>query len=302
MDKTSIEQLAAIKEYLKQTNRFESKSVTQIRQEMAETAANLPSHSDVRVEPAFTGSIHGEWILPIQPVPPRDEVILYFHGGGFIAGTCEFYRDLATRIAKASGTKVLLLEYRLAPEYPYPAANEDCIEAYQWLLANGYSASDIVLGGDSVGASLALMTLISLRVEGRELPAGAFLISPHTDLVHLDGESYQSRALLDPTGSLEGNKRILDVYIDTQSEPAAILSPLRMDLQGLPELFVQVGDHEVLLSDSTRLAERAKASGVHVNLEIWEKMWSCFHFLAYMLPEAEQAIVNIGKFVRMKLE
>jgi acetyl esterase/lipase len=269
---------------------------------MIEAAVNLPSHSDVTVERVGFGTLSGEWIIPMESAPPDDKVILYFHGGGFIAGTCEFYRDLATRIAKASGTKVLIVEYRLAPEYPYPAANEDCIGAYRWLLANGYSSSDIVLGGDSVGASLALMTLISLRDEGKELPAGAFLISPHTDLVHLDGESYQSRALLDPTGSLEGNKRILDAYVGIQSEPAPILSPLRMDLQGLPELFVQVSDHEVLLSDSTRLAERAKAAGVHVELEIWDNMWSVFHFLAYMLPEAEQAIMHIGKFVRTKLD
>lgn len=302
MEKTSIEQLAMIKNYLNQTNRFESRSVKQIRQEMAETAASLPSHSDVKVEQAIIGSMRGEWIIPMQPVPSQHEVILYFHGGGFIAGNCEFYRDLATRIAKASGTKILTIEYRLAPEYPYPAANEDCIEAYQWLLANGYSSNDIVFGGDSVGASLALMTLISLRNEGRELPAGAFLISPHTDLVHLDGESYQSRALLDPTGSLEGSKRILNAYLGTCSELDPILSSLRMDLQGLPELLVQVGDHEVLLSDSTRLTERAKAAGVQVELEIWENMWSVFHFLAYMLPEAQQAITKIGKFVRRKLD
>jgi acetyl esterase/lipase len=302
MDKTSIEQLAAIKDYLKQTNHFESKSVAQIRQEMIEAAANLPSHPDVTVERVGIGTLSGEWIIPVESTPHDNKVILYFHGGGFIAGTCEFYRDLATRIAKASNTKVLIMEYRLAPECPYPAANEDCIAAYQWLLANGYYARDIVLGGDSVGASLALMTLISLRDEGRELPAGAFLISPHTDLVHLDGESYQSRALLDPTGSLEGNKRILDAYLGTHTEPAPILSPLRMNLLGLPELFVQVGDHEVLLSDSTRLAERAKAAGVHVELEIWDNMWSVFHFLAYMLPEAEQAIMHIGKFVRAKLD
>lgn len=296
------EQLVAIKDYLKQTNRFESNSVEQIRQEMVEAAAKLPSHTDVTFERVRIGSSSGEWIIPMESVPPDDKVILYFHGGGFISGTCEFYRDLAARIAKASGMKVLIIEYRLAPEFLYPAANEDCLGAYRWLLANGYSANDIVFGGDSVGASLALMTLLTLRDEGRELPAGAFLISPHTDLVHLDGESYQSRAELDPTGSLEGNKRILDAYVGPRTEWASILSPLRMSLQGLPDLLVQVGDHEVLLSDSTRLAERARLAGVHVELEIWEKMWSVFHFLAYMLPEAEQAIANIGKFVRAKLD
>ncbi|MEK4349948.1 alpha/beta hydrolase [Paenibacillus sp. FSL R5-0744] len=302
MEKTSIEQLAAIKDYLKQNNRFESKSVEHIRQEMVEAAANMSSHTDVTVERVRVGPLSGEWIIPVEAAPPDDKVILYFHGGGFVSGTCEFYRDLAARIAKASGMKVLIIEYRLAPEYIYPAANEDCIGAYRWLLANGYSASDIVFGGDSVGASLALMTLITLRDEGSELPAGAFFISPHTDLVHLDGESYQSRAELDPTGSLEGNKRILEAYVGTRTEWASILSPLRMNLQGLPDLLVQVGNHEVLLSDSTRLAERASGSGVHVELEIWDNMWSVFHFLAYMLPEAEQAISKIGKFARAKLD
>ena len=302
METTSLEQLAAIKNYLKQTSLYEDKSVNEIRKGMAATAANMHSHSDVLVEQVMIGALHGEWIAPVLPIPPQDKAILYFHGGGFASGTCEFYRDLATRIAKASGTKVLTLEYRLAPENSYPAANEDCISAYQWMLANGYPANNIVLGGDSVGASLALMTLITLRDEGEELPACAFLLSPHTDLVHLDGESYQSRAELDPTGSLEGNKRILEWYLGSQTEEVPILSPLRMNLQGLPDLFIQVGDHEVLLNDSTRFAERAQAAGVNVELEIWEDMWSVFHFLAYMLPEAQQAIANIGEFVRAKLE
>lgn len=303
MEKTSIEKLVEIKGYLKQNNRFESKSVEQIRQEMAITAANLPSHSDVIVERVRIGHLYGEWNIPVEPVPDPNKVILYYHGGGFISGTCEFYRDLSARLAKASGTKVLIIEYRLAPEYPYPAANEDCMSAYMWLLTNGYSADNILLGGDSVGASLALMTLITLKDEGGKLPAGAFLISPHTDLVHLDGESYRSRATLDPTGSLAGNLRILDAYLGNSSEvEVPILSPLRMTMQGLPDLFIQVGDHEVLLSDSTRLAERGRTAGVNVELETWDNMWSVFHFLAYMMPEAQQAITNIGNFVRKKLD
>lgn len=174
MEKSSTEQLAAIKDYLRQSNRLDSKSIGQIRQEMAATAANMPIPTDVIVERVMIGPVSGEWIIPVKSAPPADEVILYFHGGGFISGTCEFYRDLVTRIAKASGTKILAIEYRLAPEFTYPAANEDCIDAYLWLLANGYSAGNVVLGGDSVGASLALMTLITLRDAGVELPAGAF--------------------------------------------------------------------------------------------------------------------------------
>lgn len=213
MEKTSIEQLEAIKDYLRQTNQLESRSVEQIRQYMAEMAANRPSPPDVTVDSVKIGSLDAEWVIPIYLALSHDnKAILYFHGGGFVSGTCEFYRDLVGRIALASGTRVLMIDYRLAPEYLYPAANEDCMNAYQWLLTEGYPASNIVFGGDSVGASLALMTLITLRDKALTLPAGAFLISPHTDLVHLDGESYQSRAELDPTGSLAGNRRIL-MYI-----------------------------------------------------------------------------------------
>ncbi|MEC0089675.1 alpha/beta hydrolase [Paenibacillus macquariensis] len=256
------------------------------------------------VEKVAVGHLKGEWVSTEDNKPETaKEVILYFHGGGFIAGSCETYRDLAARISKSSGVKVLTLEYRLAPEYPFPAANEDCLSAYHWLLANGYAPHNIILGGDSVGGSLALMTLLSLREANEVLPAGAFLITPHTDLVHLDGESYHSRAELDPTGSRQINLRILNDYLGNVSQEAPLLlSPLRMDLRGLPPLLIQVGDHEVLLSDATRFADLAKAAGVEVSLEVWEKMWSVFHFLAYMLPEAQHAITNISHFVITRLK
>jgi monoterpene epsilon-lactone hydrolase len=304
MEKTDVEQIATIKGYLKQSNNYENKTVEQIRQEMAESAARFPKLPGTAVEKIAIGHLRGEWVSVADHNPEIEEqTILYFHGGGFIAGTSEFYRDLAARISKSSGVKVLMVEYRLAPEYPYPAANEDCLSAYRWLLENGYSARNIVFGGDSVGGSLVLMTLLSLRDAGEELPVGAFLLSPHTDLVHLDGESYSNRAELDPTGSLQSNKRILSAYLGNWSEEEpTLLSPLRMDLKGLPSVHIQVGDHEVLLSDATRFADRARAAGVEVTLEVWENMWSVFQFFAYMLPEAQQAIMNIGQYVRTRLK
>lgn len=165
------------------------------------------------------------------------------------------------------------------------------------MLAEGYSPDDIILGGDSVGATLALMTLISVRDAGEKMPAGAFLLSPHSDLVHLDGYSYDSLADSDPTGSREGNQRILEDYLGgSNGEKPAILSPLRLYLHGLPHLYIQVGDQEVLLSDAERLADRARADGVEVTLEVWENMWSVFQFMAALLPEAQQAIMNIGNY------
>ncbi len=303
MQKTHVEQLTEIKNYLRQTSNYDGKAVEQIRQDMAEAATTLPQLADVMVEKVAVGHLKGEWIsTEDNNLETAKQVILYFHGGGFIAGTCETYRDLAARISKSSGMKVLTLEYRLAPEYPYPAANEDCLSSYHWLLESGYASHNIILSGDSVGGSLALMTLLSLRDANEVLPAGAFLISPHTDLVHLDGQSYQSRAELDPTGSMQSNQRILSAYLgDVSTEVPLILSPLRMDLRGLPPLLIQVGDHEVLLSDATRFADLARDAGVEVTLEVWDNMWSVFHFLAYMLPEAQHAITNIGQFVRTTL-
>ncbi|GGG76823.1 hydrolase [Paenibacillus radicis (ex Gao et al. 2016)] len=300
MNKTSKEQLAAIKQYLKQNNRFENKTVSEIRQQMAASAAQIPHPDHVTIRKEKIGELIAEWIIP-ENLSSNEEkqAIIYYHGGGFIAGTCEAYRDLGARIATAGGIKVLIVEYRLAPEHLYPAANEDCLSTYRRLIEDGYKPSNLILGGDSVGASLALMTLLSLRDNSEEMPAGAFLLSPHSDLVHLDGESYRTRAELDPTGSLEANTALLDAYLGGHShKPIPLLSPLRMDLSGLPPLLIQAGNDEVLLSDAIRLADRARAVDVTVELEIWEDMWSVFQLLAYMLPEAQQAIHNIGRFVR----
>ncbi|MNH92106.1 Monoterpene epsilon-lactone hydrolase [compost metagenome] len=254
-------------------------------------------------EPVNIGGLNGEWVSTSEVNEAENsQVVLYFHGGGFSAGTCRFYRDLAARISHFSGVKVLTFEYRLAPEYPYPAANDDALAAYNWLREKGYSASQIMFGGDSIGATLALMTLITLRDKGEALPAGAFLLSPHADLVHLDGESYQINKENDPTGSLEGSQAIIQTYLgDWQGNPPGILSPVQMNLEKLPPLYIQVGALEVLLSDAVRLSERAEQAGVDVTIEIWDNMWSVFQFLAYMLPEAEQAIRNIGIFNKEKL-
>lgn len=205
---TSTEQLNMIRNFLKETNGNPEKPVAEIRHDMAEAARQLPALSGIQVKPVRINQLSGEWVaVPGMNPEEGGKAILYIHGGGFISGTCEIYRDLAARISAASGVPVLTFEYRLAPEHRYPAANEDCLSAYRWLIAEGYPPDGIIFGGDSVGASLALMSLISIRDEGGALPAGAFLLSPHCDLVHLDGESYESRANADPTGSREGSRK-----------------------------------------------------------------------------------------------
>ena len=306
MEKTSMEKIVAIKEQLKKTFGFAGKTVEQIRRAEAAKAVSLPGLTGITTEKTTIAGLAAEWVRPDQsPSVGKYEddkrMILYFHGGGFISGSCDSHRDLVSRIAKASGVRVLVIEYRLAPEYKYPAANDDCLAAYRLLITGGIPAKSIVIGGDSTGGYLTLTTLLALRDGGDPLPAAAFFLSPHTDFLNYDGESYISRAESDPTGSLSNSRMCADNYFDASRISPPVLSPLHQELDGLPPLFIQVGDDEVILSDSVRLAERAKEAGVDVTLEIWENMWHIFRFMAYMLPEGEEALRNVGEFVRKGL-
>lgn len=273
-------------------------SLEQIREQSATASRQVPLPEGTTVEKEIVGNLPAEWVRAANVPPGQEQVILYFHGGGFFIGCCDTYRNFAALISAASGVRVLVVEYRLAPEHKYPAANEDCLAAYRWLIEQGISAQNIIIGGDSAGGSLTLMTLLSLRDAGDPLPAAAFMLSPFLDLLNFDGESYISRAELD-VSTLEGAKFTAGIYIDAALiPPPPLLSPLNQDLRSLPKLFVQVGDHEILLSDATRLTDRARAAGVDVTLEIWEGMCHAFHFFSAMVPEARQAIDNVGHFVR----
>ena len=238
-----------------------------------------------------------EWVSAKNVSKDNGSVIMHLHGGAILTGGCDTHRDLAARISNVSGLRVLLVEYRLAPEHKYPAANEDCISAYNWLIKMGIPSNKIIIGGDSAGGFLTLMTLISLRDQGYPLPAATYLLSYYGDVVNFDGESYITRANLDPCLTLKTTRKAVDYYFDAVEKTPPILSPLRQNLEGLPPLFVQVGDHEIFLSDSTRLAERAQDAGVDITLEIWENMWHVFQGLAIIMPESKRAIKNIGCFI-----
>jgi acetyl esterase/lipase len=195
---------------------------------------------------------------------------------------------------------VLLIDYRLAPEHPCPAAIEDAAQAYRWLLQQGIAPGQIAIGGDSAGGGLALAALVELRDSGVDMPAAAFMISPWVDLA-LTGESLQTRAQVDPLSSCEGLHAAAQLYLAGRDPRDPRASPLYADMHNLPPLLIHAGDHEVLLSDATRLAAKAEVSGVEVRLEIWEEMWHVWHAWAADLPEAREAIERIGAFVRQKL-
>jgi acetyl esterase/lipase len=263
-----------------------------------EAAAQAALPSGVTETPCVADGVPGVWVRGANAEPGR--ALLYLHGGGFTSGSPVTHRELAARLALATALSVLVVDYRLAPEHPFPAAIDDAVAAYRWLLAQGYEPRSIVFGGDSAGTALALSALLALRERALPLPAAAFLISSWVDLT-MSGESIASRAQVDPLTTQAGLAAAARLYLADADPRLPLASPLFGDLAGLPPLLLQSGDHEVLLSDATRLAERAAAAGVDVTLEVWDEMWHVWHAWGAELPEAQEAIAAIGRFVRRHL-
>jgi acetyl esterase/lipase len=261
-------------------------------------AAQVALPPTITIVPVDAAGVPGEWVSSSSVVPQA--VLYYLHGGGFTAGSCVTHRELAARLCLAGGVRVLLIDYRLAPEHPFPAALEDAAAGYQWLLAQGIPPRQIAIGGDSAGGGLALATMVWLREQATILPAAGVLLSPWTDLA-LTGHSMQTRAELDPLCSQASLQGAAQWYLAGADPTDPFASPVYAELYGLPPLLIQVGDHEILLSDSTRIAEQARAQGIEVTLEVYDELWHVFHGWAAALPEGQQAIEQIGRFVRRKL-
>jgi acetyl esterase/lipase len=268
------------------------------RREWEAAAAQAKLPADITIVAVDAAGIAAEWVSSPSAAPQA--VLYYLHGGGFTAGSCMTHRELAAHLCIDSGVRVLLIDYRLAPEQPFPAALEDAAAGYQWLLAQGIPPQQIVIGGDSAGGGLALATMVWLREQAVELPAAGVLLSPWTDLA-LAGPSMQTRAELDPLCSQASLQRAAHCYLAGADPTDPFVSPVYAELYGLPPLLIQVGDHEVLLSDSTRVAEQAQAQGVEVILEIYDELWHVFQSWAAALPEGRQAIERIGAFIRRQL-
>ena len=253
--------------------------------------------ADVTCAPVDANGVPAEWVD--GPGVDAARVILYLHGGGYTAGSIITHRQLAGWLSKAAGTRVLIIDYRLAPEHPHPAAVDDAVAAVQFLLAQGIAPGHIVIAGDSAGGGLTAAALIAIRDRGLAMPAGGVMISAWTDLSG-SGESLKSRATLDPmiSDGGVGLRRSAKAYQPEGSLTAPTVSPLFADLAGLPPLLIQVGTHEVLFDDSTRFDAAARAAGVATTLEIWNEMVHVFHVFAWMLPEAKDAIASVGAFVR----
>jgi acetyl esterase/lipase len=261
-----------------------------------------PSTSEIhgRWHPVRAGHIPMEWVVATDADPNRR--ILYIHGGSWISGSLGGYRAFLSRVSKAAGAVVLSVDYRLAPEHVFPAGLEDCVQAYQWMREKGpggqTSAGTAYLMGDSAGGNLALSTLLKLRDAGLPLPSASIAISPATDFTW-GSPSLVSRAAVDPILNPKILPALIPLYLGNNTPPTdPYASPLFGDYSGMPPLLLQAGDAEVLLDDSTRLAEHAASQGCAVTLQIYGGMPHVFQGFAPFLAEASEAIAKIGEFVR----
>ncbi len=254
-----------------------------------------------RVRSPAESPLTGDWIEPVAAGHPAlGRCILYLHGGAYVAMSAASYRTLTSRLAYAVPARLFALDYRLAPEHPFPAALDDAIAAYRALVASGIPPSRIVVAGDSAGGGLALALLIALRDDGAALPAAAVLFSPWTDLA-ATGQSVIDNSDSDALFFGTAISRTARHYLGDTPANTPLASPFYADLAGLPPLLFQVSDTEVLLDDSRRVAEKAGRAGVPATLRIWHGLPHVWQFFAAILPEGRDALKEAATFVRTHL-
>lgn len=267
------------------------------RAEMESLLIPSPALRRVRREQVDAGGVPSEWFIPREG--SSDDVVLYLHGGSYVFGSTLTHGDLIARLALGTGTRALGLNYRLAPEHPFPAQLHDTVAAYRWLLSTGVKPERVVFCGDSAGGGLALSSMVSLREQGLPLPAGAVLTAPWVDL-ECSGESAVSNAPHD-----WGDKSMLlhwaQWFLGGANPREPLASPLYADLRGLPPLFVHVGSAELQLDDARRLSEAARSQGVRVHLEVWPEMVHNFQTFGEGFPEAVRGTASLCQHIRRLL-
>jgi epsilon-lactone hydrolase len=256
-----------------------------------------PVAPDISLEAADAGGVAAEWSLAPGSDPAR--VLMFFHGGGYCSGSIASHRGMVTRIGRAAGVRTLAVGYHLAPEHPFPAALEDALAAYGFLLDQGIAPGKIAIGGDSAGGGLTLATIISLRDARKPLPGCAWLVSPWVDL-QMTGASLAEKADVDPLIQKPYLEELASAYLAGADPAGPLVSPLHADLAGLPPLLVQVGSAETLLDDALRIARRAGAADVPVSLEVWPHMIHAWHLWAAQLEDARRAIASAGAFIKAR--
>jgi epsilon-lactone hydrolase len=295
MSKAQQRQLDAI---LREGRLDTAADVASVRAAFNALMAQVPVPADVARKPVRIGGVNG--IEVTIPGNASDRVILYFHGGVYVIGSAATSVPLVGELVRRTGVDAITLDYRLAPEHPYPAAVQDAHAAYAGLLARGTDPARIVLAGDSAGGGLAVAALLAAREAGLPMPAGAFLMSPYVDLT-LSGETLTERQSLDPILTPAGLRVRAPEYLAGADASDPLISPIFGDLRGLPPLLVQVGSHEILLSDALRLAARAATTDVAVTLDVTPGVPHVFQGYAALLDEAAAALDRASAFMTARV-
>ena len=270
------------------------------RQRLDEVGATWPTAPDVKCEAVDCDGVPGEWSLAPGSEPSR--VLLYFHGGGYCSGSIASHRRMATEAGRAAHSRTLAIDYRRAPEHPYPAAHEDALTAWRFLRRQGVAAGNIAVGGDSAGGNLTLGLINRLRTAGEPLPGCAWLVSPWTDLT-MSGSSLDTKDAVDPLIHRAYLTELAEAYAPaTIDRRDPLISPLFADLTGFPPMLIQVGSAEALLADATRLAAAAGSDDVEVSLEIWPHMIHAWPVWNAKLEDGRRALANAGRFIRAHLQ
>jgi acetyl esterase/lipase len=274
-------------------------SIERLRMECEKSAERLANIAeDITIDKAAYLPLYAEWIKPDGA--EEGKAILYFHGGGFVMGNVNSHRGIVSNFVKMVGYKALLFDYRLAPEFPAPAAVNDSTAIYIWMLEQGYLPENIIFAGDSAGGGIELGTLIKLRDDGIPLPAACVAFSPSLDMT-LSGESHQTRAKADPCTPKGMTETYYDYYVGDGDPRHPYISPLFGDLTGLPPIMIHVGNDEVLRDDATRFGEKADSFNVDVRVKVWKGMFHCFPLLAPMFEEATDAMKQVNAFIKQNM-
>jgi epsilon-lactone hydrolase len=280
-------------------NRRYSSSIQQERAKIEARVAHLPKKRGVKYESVNVDGLTAEWVM--APGASAERVMLYLHGGAYIVGSVNTHRTLAVDLSRVTGARILVVEYRLAPEHTFPAAVDDVLIAYRWLLSQGVSPKRLVVAGDSSGGGLTIALLVAVRDAGEPMPAAAVCLSPFVDLA-ATGASMKTKVKADVMLQADLFEPVIRAYLGEADPCTPLASPLYADLHALPPLLIQVGTDELLLDDATRIAARARAAGVEVKLEVWDGMFHSWQAWGNMFPEASQARARIGEFVHAHLE
>jgi acetyl esterase/lipase len=295
----SIKQQETLDAILRQGTIPADTSVDEQRRLLRELLSAQPLPPDLTVTAATLGGVPTAEVT-VDGVEPR-HTVLYFHGGVYVLGDAALSADLAAQVGRRTSAKAISVDYRLAPEHPYPAAVDDALAAYEALLQSGTDPADVIFAGESAGGGLAVVTMVNARNRGLPLPAAAYAMSPYVDLT-LSGETIRSRRDADPLLSPEAlSARVAD-YTSGQDAGLPLISPIFADLSGLPPLIIQVGSHEVLLDDALRLARTAALADVEVALDVVPGVPHVFQAYHPILDEAAAALDRAGQFLSARLD